>query len=154
MPMNQHPEWSYGAVLYEMNVRQLTPEGTLRAAAARLEFLRDLGVDAVWLMPIYPIGEKNPVFLLGSYYSIRDYCAVNPELGTMDDFDDFVAEAHRLTPREREVMELLAQGKSLSGVAHELIIAEGTAKAHTRHIYEKLGINTRQELLDLLMTEQ
>ena len=51
-------------------------------------------------------------------------------------------------------MELLAQGKSLSGVAGELIIAEGTAKAHTRHIYEKLGINTRQELLDLLMAEQ
>ncbi len=96
MPMNQHPEWSYGAVLYEMNVRQLTPEGTLRAAAARLEFLRDLGVDAVWLMPIYPIGEKNRKGTLGSYYSIRDYCAVNPELGTMDDFDDFVAEAHRL----------------------------------------------------------
>ena len=96
MPMNQHTEWSYGAVLYEMNVRQLTPEGTLRAAAARLEFLRDLGVDAVWLMPIYPIGEKNRKGTLGSYYSIRDYCAVNPELGTMDDFDDFVAEAHRL----------------------------------------------------------
>ena len=94
--MNQHPEWSYGAVLYEMNVRQLTPEGTLRAAAARLEFLRDLGVDAVWLMPIYPIGEKNRKGTLGSYYSIRDSCAVNPELGTMDDFDDFVAEAHRL----------------------------------------------------------
>ena len=94
--MNQHPEWSYGAVLYEMNVRQLTPEGTLRAAAARLEFLRDLGVDAVWLMPIYPIGKKNRKGTLGSYYSIRDYCAVNPELGTMDDFDDFVAEAHRL----------------------------------------------------------
>lgn len=94
--MNQHPEWSYGAVLYEMNVRQLTPEGTLRAAAARLEFLRDLGVDAVWLMPIYPIGEKNRKGTLGSYYSIRDYCVVNPELGTMDDFDDFVAEAHRL----------------------------------------------------------
>ena len=94
--MNQHPEWSYGAVLYEMNVRQLTPEGTLRAAAARLEFLRDLGVDAVWLMPIYPIGEKNRKGTLGSYYSIRDYCPVNPERGTMDDFDDFVAEAHRL----------------------------------------------------------
>ena len=91
--MNQHPEWSYGAVLSEMNVRQLTPEGTLRAAAARLEFL---GVDAVWLMPVYPIGEKNRKGTLGSYYSIRDYCAVNPELGTMDDFDDFVAEAHRL----------------------------------------------------------
>lgn len=65
-----------------------------------------------------------------------------------------VAEECHLTPREQEVMELLAQGKSLSGVAHELIIAEGTAKAHTRHIYEKLGINTRQELLDRLMTEK
>ncbi len=64
-----------------------------------------------------------------------------------------VATRGRLTPREGEVLELLAEGKSLSGVASELIIAEGTAKAHTRHIYEKLGINTRQELLDLLMAE-
>ena len=64
-----------------------------------------------------------------------------------------VASRGRLTPREGEVLELLAEGKSLSGVASELIIAEGTAKAHTRHIYEKLGINTRQELLDLLMAE-
>ena len=63
------------------------------------------------------------------------------------------AAAHGLTERETEVLELLAEGKSLSGVASELIIAEGTAKAHTRHIYEKLGINTRQELLDLLMAE-
>lgn len=64
-----------------------------------------------------------------------------------------VAERGRLTPREGEVLELLAEGKSLSGVAGELIIAEGTAKAHTRHIYEKLGINSRQELMDLLMVE-
>ena len=91
-----HPEWSYQAVLYEMNVRQLTPEGTLRAAAAKLPFLKDLGVDAVWLMPVYPIGEAERKGSLGSYYSIRDYCAVNPELGTMADFDAFVTEAHRL----------------------------------------------------------
>lgn len=64
-----------------------------------------------------------------------------------------VASTKHLTPRELEVMELLAQGKSLSAVARELIIAEGTAKAHTRHIYEKLGISTRQELLDLLYAE-
>ena len=50
-----HPEWSYQAVIYEMNVRQLTREGTLRAAAAKLGFLRDMGIDAVWLMPVYPI---------------------------------------------------------------------------------------------------
>lgn len=64
-----------------------------------------------------------------------------------------VASVKHLTPRELEVMELLAQGKSLSAVARELIIAEGTAKAHTRHIYEKLSISTRQELLDLLYAE-
>ena len=49
--------WSRNAVLYEMNLRQATPEGTLAAAAERLGFLRDLGIDAVWLMPHYPIGE-------------------------------------------------------------------------------------------------
>ena len=91
-----HPEWSYQAVIYEMNVRQLTPEGTLRAAASRLPFLKELGVDAVWLMPVYPIGAEARKGTLGSYYSIRDYCAVNPELGSMADFDAFVTEAHRL----------------------------------------------------------
>ena len=88
--------WSPQAVIYEMNVRQLTPEGTLRAAAQKLPFLHDVGIDAVWLMPVYPIGEQNRKGSLGSYYSIRDYCAVNPELGSMADFDAFVAEAHRL----------------------------------------------------------
>ena len=91
MEKQLHPEWSYGAVLYEMNVRQLTAEGTLRAAAARLAFLRDLGIDAVWLMPVYPIGRTNRKGSLGSYYSISDYCAVNPEMGDMADFDAFVA---------------------------------------------------------------
>ena len=95
----QHPAWSCQAVLYEMNVRQLTPEGTLRAAAERLPFLRELGIDAVWLMPIYPIGCEGRKGSLGSYYSIRDYCAVNPEFGTMADLDHFVATAHGLGMR-------------------------------------------------------
>ena len=84
------------AVLYEMNVRQLTREGTLRAAAAKLGFLRDMGIDAVWLMPIHPIGETNRKGTLGSYYAVRDYCGVNPEFGTMADFDRFVSTAHGL----------------------------------------------------------
>lgn len=91
-----HPEWSYQSVIYEMNVRQLTHEGTLRAAAALLGSLHRLGVDVIWLMPVYPIGEEERKGTLGSYYSIRDYCAVNPELGAMADFDAFVAEAHAL----------------------------------------------------------
>lgn len=91
-----HSEWSYSAVLYEMNVRQLTAEGTLAAAARRLEFLHDLGVDIIWLMPIYPIGVEGRKGTLGSYYSISDYTAVNPEMGDMADFDAFVARAHAL----------------------------------------------------------
>lgn len=94
--MTTHPQWSYSAVLYELNVRQFTPEGTLRAAARRLGFLRSVGFDAVWLMPVYPIGKEQRKGTLGSYYSIRDYTAVNPELGTMEDLDAFVAEAHAL----------------------------------------------------------
>ena len=93
---NTHADWSYSAVLYEMNIRQLTPEGTLSAAEKKLEFLHSMGIDAIWMMPIYPIGEENRKGSLGSYYSIQDYCAVNPEFGTMEDFDSFVAKAHSL----------------------------------------------------------
>ena len=94
--MYKNPEWSYSAVLYEMNIRQLTAEGTLRAAIERLPFLRSVGVDALWLMPIYPIGIEGRKGTLGSYYSIRDYKAVNEEFGTEDDFRAFVAAAHAL----------------------------------------------------------
>lgn len=91
-----HPDWSYNSVVYEMNVRQYTPEGTLAAAARHLPRLRELGVDTSGLMPVYPIGVKERKGTLGSYYAISDYEAVNPEFGTLEDFDRFVADAHRL----------------------------------------------------------
>ena len=91
-----HPEWTYNTVVYEMNIRQLTPEGTFAAATERLEFLKDLGVDIIWCMPIYPIGELNRKGTMGSYYAISDYCAVNPEFGTMEDFEAFLTKAHEL----------------------------------------------------------
>lgn len=92
----QHAHWSYDAVVYEMNIRQLTKAGTFKAAMRHLQHLKNIGVDVVWLMPIYPIGEVDRKGSLGSYYSISDYCDVNPEFGTMADFDAFVAKAHRL----------------------------------------------------------
>lgn len=92
----QHASWSYDAVLYEMNVRQLTEEGTFIAAIRHLQHLKDIGIDAIWLMPIYPIGKVERKGSLGSYYSISDYCDINPEFGSKQDFDAFVAEAHRL----------------------------------------------------------
>ena len=94
--MYKNPEWSYSAILYEMNVRQLTEEGTLRAATERLAFLRSVGVDAIWLMPIYPIGEEGRKGTLGSYYSIRDYKGVNPEFGSEEDLRHFIRTAHAL----------------------------------------------------------
>ncbi len=92
----RHPEWSYNAVLYEMNIRQMTAEGTLNAAAGHLQRLKELGIDVIWLMPIFPIGVKNRKGSLGSFYSVKDYCAVSDELGTMADLDAFVSSAHNL----------------------------------------------------------
>ena len=94
--MYKHPEWSYSAVLYELNIRQFTPEGTLNAAIERLPFLRSIGIDAIWLMPIYPIGVEGRKGTLGSYYSISDYKGVNPEFGTADDLRAFISAAHAM----------------------------------------------------------
>ena len=91
-----HPEWSRSATIYQINTRQFTSEGTLAAAAQQLPRVRDLGVDIVWLMPINPIGEVNRKGSLGSPYAVRDYLAVNPELGTLADLKSFVAQAHEL----------------------------------------------------------
>ena len=83
-------------MLYEMNLRQLTSEGTFAAAIKRLAFLRSVGVDVIWLMPIYPIGEQGRKGSLGSYYSIRDYKGINPEFGTAEEFRKFVDAVHAL----------------------------------------------------------
>lgn len=91
---NIHPSWSYNAVMYELNIRQFTDEGTFAAAEEHLPRLRELGVDIIWFMPIQPIGIKERKGELGSYYSVSDYTAVNPEFGTMDDFRGFVSAAH------------------------------------------------------------
>jgi 1,4-alpha-glucan branching enzyme len=91
-----HPEWSRNAVIYEVNIRQYTVEGTFKAFEQHLPRLKDMGVDILWLMPVNPIGEKNRKGTLGSYYSIRDYMAVNPEYGTIDDFKALVAKAHEM----------------------------------------------------------
>jgi glycosidase len=91
-----HPEWTKNSVVYEVNIRQFTPEGTFNAFAAHLPRLKDLGVDILWLMPINPIGVKNRKEPLGSYYSVKDYLDVNPEFGNLEDFKALIAKAHEL----------------------------------------------------------
>ena len=89
-------DWTADAIVYELNTRQATAEGTLAAAQKKLPELKALGVDVVWLMPIYPIGVEGRKGTLGSYYAIKDYCDVNPEFGTLEDFDRFLDTAHDL----------------------------------------------------------
>jgi len=91
-----HPEWTYQSVMYEVNIRQFSPEGTFKGVEAQLPRLKDLGVDILWLMPMYEIGTEGRKGTLGSYYAISDYKKVNPEFGTMEDFEHLLAAAHKL----------------------------------------------------------
>ena len=91
-----HPEWTYDSVVYEVNIRQFSPEGTFKGVQAQLPRLRDLGVDVLWLMPMYEIGTVERKGTLGSYYAISDYKKVNPEFGTMQDFEELLAAAHEM----------------------------------------------------------
>ena len=82
----KHPEWSRNAVIYEVNLRQFTNEGTITAFSEQLPRLKDLGVDILWFMPINPISEKDRKGTLGSYYAVKNYKEFNPEFGTLDQF--------------------------------------------------------------------
>lgn len=88
--------WSRNATIYEVNVRQFTPEGTFKSLEAELPRLQKMGVGILWLMPIHPTGVKNRKGSLGSYYSVKDYYDINPEFGTLHDFRKLVGKCHEL----------------------------------------------------------
>ncbi len=81
-------------ILYSVFVRNYSEEGTFEALRQDLGRIRDLGTDIIWLMPIHPLGEKARKGSLGSPYAIRDYRAINPEFGTLEDFKRLVADIH------------------------------------------------------------
>lgn len=83
------------AVIYEVNVRQFSPEGTFAAVTKEIPNIKKLGVKVLWLMPVFPIGEEKRKEGLGSYYSIKDYRGVNPEFGTAEDLKALINEAHK-----------------------------------------------------------
>ncbi|MBQ3364207.1 MAG: hypothetical protein IJG42_09690 [Muribaculaceae bacterium] len=82
-------------VIYELDLYNFTSQGTLAAAQQRLDYLKDLGIDIVWLMPIHPRGVQGRIGSLGSPYAPRDYHAVNSDFGTIADLKAFVAAAHQ-----------------------------------------------------------
>ncbi len=91
-----HLDWSYQTNIYEVNLRQYTHEGTITAFSKHLPRLRKMGVEVLWFMPVTPISDKDRLGSLGSYYAAKDYNAINPEFGTMDDFKQMVVNAHQL----------------------------------------------------------
>jgi len=90
------PEWAKNANIYEVNIRQYTPEGTFKAFKKHLPRLREMGVDILWFMPIYPISETKKKGSLGSYYAVSDFRNTNPKFGTLNDFKAIISEAHAL----------------------------------------------------------
>jgi glycosidase len=89
-----HPEWIMQGNIYEVNVRQYTPEGTFNAFAKHLDRLKAMGVQTVWFMPINPISKFGRKGTLGSYYAVADYKAINPEYGNIDDWKQLVKAIH------------------------------------------------------------
>jgi alpha-amylase len=101
------------AVIYEVNIRQYSPEGTFNEFTKDIPKLKELGVKIIWVMPIFPISEtkrkatggddskfasempkEEQHKYLGSYYAVSDFKAVNPEFGTIEDFRKMVQTAH------------------------------------------------------------
>lgn len=86
--------WKHHTNIYEVNVRQYTPEGTFKAFQKELPRLKAMGVKTLWFMPITPIAQQNKKGSLGSPYAAADYIKINPEFGTLQDFKSLVKEAH------------------------------------------------------------
>ena len=88
------PEMLENGIMYEANIRQYSPEGTFNAFTKDIPQLKELGVNIIWLMPVYPISTTKSKGSLGSYYAISDYTGINPEFGTKADLDQLVQTAH------------------------------------------------------------
>ena len=95
LPARPSPDWLRNGTLYEIFPRDFSAAGNLAGVTARLDDLRQLGVNVLWLMPIHPIGQQGRKGDFGSPYSIRDYYAIDPHYGTLADFKTLVAGAHQ-----------------------------------------------------------
>jgi len=114
---HKSPDWLRSAVVYEIFPRNFSKEGDLNAITARLDELKDLGVDVLWLMPIHPVGEKMKKGACGSPFAVRDFYAINPDYGTTNDFKRLVDEAHKRNMKV--IMDMVAGQTSWDSVLME-----------------------------------
>src|SRR5208282_2056468 len=113
----QGPAWLRDGVIYEVFPRDFSSAGNLKGVTSRLDDVKEVGVTILWFMPIHPIGEKLRKGEFGSPYAIRDYYAVDPNYGTVEDFKGLVAEAHQRGMKV--IMDLVADHTAWDSVMME-----------------------------------
>lgn len=124
--------------------------GSVVAAQANASFLVALLSYALTVSAIITLNDRN--FIEGRLF--RDLDAAVPDQVNFESIDEKCAEIgaeHKLTKREVEVMKLLCKGRSKSYIAETLFISENTVRSHARHIYQKLNVHSKQEMMDLLI---
>jgi maltose alpha-D-glucosyltransferase/alpha-amylase len=94
VPLNGNPLWFKDAIIYEARVRSFYDSnsdgiGDFAGLASKLDYLQDLGVTAIWLLPFYPSPLRD------DGYDIAEYTDIHPDCGTLADFEHFLEEAHR-----------------------------------------------------------
>jgi alpha-amylase len=99
----QSPDWVKNAVVYQVNIRQFSKEGNLEAVTQQLSRIKDLGTEIIWLMPFFPICEKEKkcdenasTECWGSPYAVYDFEEIHERYGTKEDFRHLMAQAHAL----------------------------------------------------------
>ncbi|UUF15753.1 MULTISPECIES: alpha-amylase family glycosyl hydrolase [Flavobacterium] len=83
------------AIIYQVNIRAFSQAGTLKGVQDRLYQIQELGANVIYLMPVFPVGKERASGELGSPYAVKDYKAVNPDFGTLQDLQTLVEEAHK-----------------------------------------------------------
>lgn len=81
--------------MYEILVRNFSQAGTLNGIVSRLDTLKNMGINTLWLMPIHPVGQIKKNGTYGSPYAVKNYVEVNPEFGTLTDLKNLVNECHK-----------------------------------------------------------
>ncbi|HUI29146.1 MAG TPA: alpha-amylase family glycosyl hydrolase [Candidatus Acidoferrales bacterium] len=88
---NWHASWIDSAVIYEVYVKTFSLDGDFTALTNRIQQIKNLGINVIWLMPIHPTPQLSPS---NPGYAIENYFAVNPQYGSFTDFKTFVDSAH------------------------------------------------------------
>lgn len=95
LPARATRDWVRDGVVYEIYPRAFSPAGDFNGVTARLDQLKELGVNVLWLMPIHPLGQEKKKGTIGSPYAVRDYYGINPDYGTKEDLKKLISESHR-----------------------------------------------------------